>query len=143
MIKDGVIYVFGAFVDNYIPYVVTKDEEGNEEKIFAEPCKCGCKDVELVENAMYEPSLYSIRCSNPECGCTVPDEMLDYAYFHDDGLVAAVKSWNAFRMREELIKSGFLNEEVSAEELKADLEAMDRYILENGKTIDKETGEIL
>lgn len=141
MIKDGVINVFGAFVDNNIPYVVTKDENGNEEKLFAEPCKCDCKDVELVENAMYEPSLYSIRCT--KCASSVPEELQDYAYFHEDGLVAAVKTWNAYRMREKLVESGELKEEVSEEDLKADLEAMDRYIHENGKTIDKETGEIL
>lgn len=143
MIKDGFVYVYGAFIDNQIPYVVTTDENGNEEKLYAEPCKCGCEDVELVENAMYEPSLYSIRCANPDCGRTVPDEIQDYAYFHDDGLVAAVKTWNAYRMNEDLFEAGVLVEDVPEADLKADLEAMDRYIHENGKTIDKETGEII
>lgn len=104
VIKDGSINVIGAFIDNSVPYVVEKNEDGSKNILKAEPCyNCGSEDVELIENPMYEPSLYHIRCS--KCGCCVPEEIQDYTHFHDDGLVAAIKTWNIYCSYQEIIKS--------------------------------------
>ena len=100
VIKDGSINVVGAFVDNIIPYAVELNEDGSKSILEAKPCcNCGSEDLELVKELEYDPTLYYLRCT--KCSYTIPIEEQDYCYFHDEGLVAAVKSWNIHCLRQE------------------------------------------
>lgn len=103
MLRDGFINVLGAYLPIEIdPYL---DKDGNEVKI--NPCpKCGCKDQEVVVDNIYEPSGYRLKCANEGCGYSIPEEITDFEYFHDDGVLAAINTWNFHTGLEDLIKSG-------------------------------------
>lgn len=103
MLKDGYVNVVGAYLPVEIdPYL---DKDGNEIKI--NPCpKCGCTDQEVVVDTIYEPSGYRLKCANSDCGYSVPEEITDFEYFHDDGVAAAINTWNFHTGLEDLIKSG-------------------------------------
>ena len=103
MLKDGYEDVLGDYMPVQIdPYL---DNDGNE--IIINPCpKCVCKDQEVVVDNIYDPSCYRLICANEGCGYSIPEEITDFEYFHDDGVLAAINTWNFHTGLEDLIKSG-------------------------------------
>ena len=67
----------------------------------------------------------------------------DYAYFHDDGLLAAIKSWNLMCETKALEDAGEL---ALPEDFKSPEESFanvpEGHMRSNGKIIDLKTGEI-
>ena len=58
MIKDGVVNVLGALIDNVVP--------GE-----AEPCpKCNGTDLEIIRDIEMQPQGFRVKCS--KCGASVP-----------------------------------------------------------------------
>lgn len=103
MLKDGYVNVMGAYLPVEIEDYLDKDGK----KIEISPCpKCGCKDQEVVVDTIYEPSGYRLKCANPGCDFCIPEQVTDFAYYHDDGVREAVNTWNFHVGLEELVKSG-------------------------------------
>lgn len=112
MIKDGYTNVNGVLIENRL-------------NIITEPCpNCGCEDCEVVADLMFEPPSYKLKCANPSCGYTVPEEYARHRDYHDDGVVEASVVWNMLAYA----ASALADEPVVEAE---------------GRLLDAETGEII
>ena len=88
MIKDGVVNVLGALIDNVVP--------GE-----AEPCpKCHGTDLEIIRDIEMQPQGFRVKCS--ECGYEVPGEYTEYAYIGEEGIAQALEIWNALALTHDL-----------------------------------------
>lgn len=147
MIKDGYINVLGSLVQDKVEKVF--DTDGQE--IVLDPCPlCGGHDQELISEDIYEPSGYRLKCANPDCAFEVPEEIMDHAYFHDDGLRAAAKTWNAHASLVEVVNSGeLIPHDDIPEEIASKLDELpEGYLRVEGKDgsyqiVNKETGEVM
>ena len=107
VIKEGYFSVQGILAENIVPGPLVENKDGTVSVLEPEPCfNCGSTDLELITNEIYEPALFSIRCT--KCLHSVPVEMQDYAYFSNEGFINAVKTWNCFCTYYHLVKSGIL-----------------------------------
>lgn len=146
MLKDGHVNVLGAYLPVEIETFLDKDDNPVE----INPCpKCGCKDQEVVEDTIYEPTGYRLKCANPDCGYCVPEEVTEFAYYHEDGVAAAVKTWNFHTDLEDLIKSGDykpLTDEENERVTEMVNKLPEKFAKLNDGTnrlVNKETGDIL
>ena len=88
MIKDGVVNVLGALIDNVVP--------GE-----AEPCpKCHGPDLKTTRKIERQPQGFRVKCSN--CGYEVPEEYAEYAYIGEEGIARALEIWNALALTHDL-----------------------------------------
>ena len=88
MIKDGVVNVLGALIDNVVP--------GE-----AEPCpKCHGTDLEIVRDIEMQPQGFRVKGS--KCGHEVPEEYAEYAYIGEEGIARALEIWNALALTHDL-----------------------------------------
>lgn len=142
MIKDGYVNIGGGYIPSMLSGVPGKDEDGNAVNFVAKPCPyCGHGDQELEINDIYRPAGYRLVCE--KCHRGVDPALEDYAYFHDDGLIAAIKSWNLMcdtkaleDAGELLLPEGFESPEESFANVP------EGYMRSHGKLIDLKTGNI-
>lgn len=142
MIKDGYVNIGGGYIPSMLSGVPGKDEDGNAVNFVAKPCPyCGHGDQELEINDIYRPAGYRLVCE--KCHRGVDLALEDYAYFHDDGLIAAIKSWNLMcdtkaleDAGELLLPEGFESPEESFANVP------EGYMRSHGKLIDLKTGNI-
>ena len=88
MIKDGVVNVLGALIDDVVP--------GE-----AEPCpKCHGTDLEIMRDIEVQPQGFRVKCSG--CGYEVPEEYAEYAYIGEEGIAQAIEIWNALALTHDL-----------------------------------------